>query len=66
MKIQDRRKIIDGLVDTFLKAGEVSLELRKKGLIKEIKPDNTPVTNGDIEVNNIITTTALAAPLPNL
>ena len=55
MKLQDRRKIIDGLVDTFLKAGEISLELRKKGLIKEIKPDNTPVTNGDIEVNNIIT-----------
>ena len=41
MKLQDRRKIIDGLVDTFLKAGEISLELRKKGLIKEIKPDNT-------------------------
>ena len=55
MKLQDRRKIIDGLVDTFLKAGEISLELRKKGLIKEIKPDNTPVTNGDIEVNNILT-----------
>jgi len=55
MKLQDKRKIIDGLVDTFLKAGEISLELRKKGLIKEIKPDNTPVTNGDIEVNNILT-----------
>jgi len=55
MKLQDRRKIIDGLVDTFLKAGEISLELRKKGLIKEIKSDNTPVTNGDIEVNNILT-----------
>ena len=55
MKLQDRRKIIDGLVDTFLKAGEISLELRKKGLIKEIKPDNTPVTNGDIEINNILT-----------
>ena len=55
MKLQDRRKIIDGLVDTFLKAGEISLELRKKGLSKEIKLDNTPVTNGDIEVNNILT-----------
>jgi len=55
MKLQDRRKIIGGLVYTFLKAGEISLELRKKGLIKEIKPDNTPVTNGDIEVNNILT-----------
>ena len=55
MKLQDRREIIDGLVDAFLKAGEISLELRKKGLIKEIKADNTPVTNGDIEVNNILT-----------
>ena len=55
MKLQDRRKIIDGLVDTFLKAGETSVELRKKGLSKEIKLDNTPVTNGDIEVNNILT-----------
>jgi len=27
----------------------------KKGLKKEIKSDNTPVTNGDIEVNNILT-----------
>ena len=27
----------------------------KKGLIKEIKPDNTPVSNGDIEVNTILT-----------
>ena len=40
---------------TFLKAGEIAIELRKKGLVEEIKSDNTPVTNGDIEVNNILT-----------
>ena len=34
---------------------QIAIELRKKGLINKIKPDNTPVTNGDIEVNNIIT-----------
>ena len=34
---------------------KLSLELRKKGLIKEIKSDNTPVSNGDIEVNKLIT-----------
>ena len=28
--------------------------LKKKGLIKEIKSDNTPVSNGDLEVNKII------------
>jgi len=55
MKLQDSKKIVDDLVDIFLQAGEISLKLRKKGLIKEIKSDNTPVTNGDIEVNNILT-----------
>ena len=55
MKLQDSKKIVDDLIDTFLQAGEISLKLRKKGLIKEIKSDNTPVTNGDIEVNNILT-----------
>jgi len=49
------KKIVEDLVKTFLSAGEVSLELRKKGLIKKIKSDNTPVSNGDLEVNKIIT-----------
>tara|TARA_B100000427_G_scaffold228058_1_gene191447 strand:- start:3885 stop:4661 length:777 start_codon:yes stop_codon:yes gene_type:complete len=49
------KKIIEDLIDTFLRAGEISLNLRKKGLIKEIKSDNTPVSNGDIEVNKLIT-----------
>ena len=49
------KEIVENLVDTFLYAGKVSLELRKKGLTKEIKSDNTPVSNGDLEVNKIIT-----------
>jgi len=49
------KKIIEGLINTFLTAGELSLSLRKKGLKKEIKPDNTPVSNGDLEVNKFIT-----------
>jgi 3'(2'), 5'-bisphosphate nucleotidase len=49
------KKIVEDLIDTFLKAGELSLTLREKGLIKEIKPDNTPVSNGDLEVNKFIT-----------
>ena len=48
------QKIIEDLVDTFLSAGDLSLQLREKGLSKEIKSDNTPVSNGDIEVNNFI------------
>ncbi len=49
------KNIITNLVDTFFYAGEVSISLRKKGLTKEIKSDNTPVSNGDLEVNRIIT-----------
>ena len=50
-----KKEITKNLISSFLKAGNISLELRKKGLKKEIKFDNTPVTNGDIEVNNLIT-----------
>ena len=49
------KKIIEELVDTFLKAGELSISLRDEGLKKEIKSDNTPVSNGDLEVNKFIT-----------
>ena len=49
------KEIVESLIDTFLDAGKISLELRKKGLIKKIKSDNTPVSNGDLEVNRIIT-----------
>ena len=51
----NKRKIVEELIDTFLKAGDLSLALREKGLKKEIKSDNTPVSNGDLEVNKIIT-----------
>ena len=49
------KEIVESLIDTFLDAGEVALDLRKKGLTKTIKSDNTPVSNGDLEVNKIIT-----------
>ena len=49
------KKIIKELINTFFDAGEVSIKLRKDGLKKEIKSDNTPVTNGDLEVNKILT-----------
>ncbi len=47
-------KLVRNLIDTFLRAGEVSINLRNNGLNKKIKSDNTPVSNGDLEVNNII------------
>ena len=49
------KKIIEDQIDTFFYAGNVSIELRNKGLIKEIKPDGTPVSNGDLEINKIVT-----------
>ena len=55
MNTQETKKITHSLIDTFKKASQVALDLRKAGLKKEIKSDNTPVTNGDIEVNRILT-----------
>jgi 3'(2'), 5'-bisphosphate nucleotidase len=51
----DIKIIVEKLIDPFLKAGDLSISLREKGLKKEIKSDNTPVSNGDIEVNKFIT-----------
>ncbi|MDC1129055.1 3'(2'),5'-bisphosphate nucleotidase CysQ [Candidatus Pelagibacter sp.] len=55
MNTEEAKKITLTLIEAFNKAGQVSLDLRKAGLKKEIKSDNTPVTNGDIEVNKILT-----------
>ena len=55
MNIEETKKITLSLIDTFNKASQVALDLRKDGLKKEIKSDNTPVSNGDIEVNKILT-----------
>ena len=55
MNIEEAKKITLSLIDTFNKASQVALDLRKAGLTKEIKPDKTPVSNGDMEVNKILT-----------
>ena len=55
MNTEEAKKITLSLIDTFNKASEVALDLRKTGLTKEIKSDKTPVSNGDIEVNKILT-----------
>ena len=61
----DIKKIVEDLVQTFLDAGKISLDLRRKGLTKEIKSDNTPVSNGDLEVNKILTKKILSLT-PNI
>ncbi len=49
------KNIVEAQIDTFLYAGNVAIELRNKGLTKEIKSDGTPVSNGDLAINKIIT-----------
>ena len=48
------KQIVENLIESFLDAGNLALQLREKGLIKKIKSDNTPVSNGDLEVNKLI------------
>ena len=55
MNIEETKSITLSLIDTFKEASQIALDLRKAGLIKEIKSDNTPVSNGDLEVNKILT-----------
>ena len=42
------------MLETFLIAGKKAIELRNKGLKTIIKSDNTPVTNGDLEVDKLL------------
>ena len=55
MNIEEKKKITLSLINTFNEAAYLSLRIRKEGLKKKIKADNTPVSNGDIEVNKILT-----------
>ncbi len=50
----DLKIIVENLIESFLSAGKLALQLREKGLVKKIKSDNTPVSNGDLEVNDLI------------
>ena len=51
----DLRNIVENLIEIFLTAGDLAINLREKGLVKKIKSDNTPVSNGDLEVNKLLT-----------
>ena len=50
----DLKKIVENLLENFLEAGDLAIQLRREGLVKKIKLDNTPVSNGDLEVNKLI------------
>jgi 3'(2'), 5'-bisphosphate nucleotidase len=55
MKTSELKYISESLINTFNNAGQISIELYEKGLNIEIKEDNSPVSNGDIKVNELIT-----------
>ena len=55
MNVNELKKIAESLIETFDIAGKESIQLYKKGLKIEIKEDQSPVSNGDLRVNNLIT-----------
>ena len=55
MKINELKTICENLIDTFNVAGKESIELYTKGLKIKIKDDKSPVSNGDLKVDELIT-----------
>ena len=55
MNVDELKKIAEGLIETTELAGIKSIELQKKGLKITTKPDGSPVSNGDLEVNMLLT-----------
>ena len=55
MKTSELKTISESLIETFEEAGKISIDLYQKGLKIEIKEDNSPVSNGDLKVNELIT-----------
>jgi 3'(2'), 5'-bisphosphate nucleotidase len=55
MNISELKKIAENLIDTFNTAGQESIDLYKKGLKIQIKEDKSPVSNGDLRANELIT-----------
>ena len=48
------KNVAESLISTFNIAGEEAMELYDKGLKIEIKEDKSPVSNGDLRVNELI------------
>ena len=55
MKTKDLKIISEKLINVFNVAGKESIELYSRGLKIDIKEDKTPVSNGDLRVNELIT-----------
>jgi 3'(2'), 5'-bisphosphate nucleotidase len=55
MNKNELKNIAEGLIETFNVAGQESIDLYTRGLKIEIKEDGSPVSNGDLKVNDLIT-----------
>ena len=55
MNKNELKIITHSLIETFDIAGRESIELYNKGLKIEIKDDKSPVSNGDLKVDELIT-----------
>ena len=54
MNNSNLKDIAEQLISTFQEAGEVSKDISEKGVKITIKPDGSPVTDGDLEVDKIL------------
>ena len=48
------QKITEDFIDTFLEAGKIAKKISEKGVKITIKPDKSPVTDGDLAVDKIL------------
>ena len=55
MNTEELKNIAENLINTFKLAGEESIEIEKQGVQIKTKEDGSPVTNGDLKVDKIIT-----------
>ena len=55
MNKNELKNITESLIETFNIAGKESMDLYAQGLKIEIKSDNSPVSNGDLRCNELIT-----------
>ncbi len=55
MNKNELKNIAENLLDVFNHAGKESIDIFNKGLKIEIKKDKSPVTNGDLRVNELLT-----------
>ncbi len=50
------KNIVENLIETFQSAGKIAKKLSEEGVKITIKPDKSPVTNGDLAVDRLLQT----------